>query len=76
MAENTRRPYLVQYTWLQTRLLTREAITKLDWTVLSTYHKVKIWPAKLHLFHPVKNAIHEDQFREHGKLIKEVKMWF
>jgi hypothetical protein len=48
----------------------------LDWTVFLIHHKVKIWPVKLHLFHPVKKAIHEDQFRENGELIKEAKMWF
>jgi histone-lysine N-methyltransferase SETMAR len=59
-----------------TSLRTREAITKLQWTVLShPPYSPDLAPSDYHLFGPLKDAICGKRFEDDEEVITEVKRW-
>jgi hypothetical protein len=59
-----------------TSLHTRQAITKLQWTVLPRPpHSSDLDPSDYHIFSPFKDAIHGKKFEDDEEVIYEVKRW-
>jgi histone-lysine N-methyltransferase SETMAR len=59
-----------------TSLHTREAITKLQWSVLlHPPYSPDLTPSNYHLFSPFKDAIHGKKFVDDEDVISEVKRW-
>jgi histone-lysine N-methyltransferase SETMAR len=59
-----------------TNLRTREAITKLQWTVLPhPLYSPDLAPSDYHLFGPLKDAIRGKRFEDDEEVITEVKRW-
>jgi transposase len=57
-------------------LHTREAITKLQWTVLPhPPYSPDLAPSDYHLFSPLKDAISEKKCEDYEEVISEVKRW-
>jgi histone-lysine N-methyltransferase SETMAR len=55
---------------------TREAITKLQWTVLPhPPYSPDLVPSDYHLFSPLKDAIRGKKFEDDEEVISEVKRW-
>jgi transposase len=59
-----------------TSLRTREAITKLQWTVLShPSYSPDLAPSDYHLFGPLKDAIRGKRFEDDEEVNTKVKRW-
>jgi histone-lysine N-methyltransferase SETMAR len=59
-----------------TSLHTREAITKIQWTVLPhPPYSPDLVPSDYHLFSPLKDAVRGKMFEGAEKFVAEVKMW-
>jgi transposase len=59
-----------------TSLHTREAITKLQWTVLPLpSYSPDLASSHYHLFSPLKDAIRGKKFEDDEEVISEVKRW-
>jgi histone-lysine N-methyltransferase SETMAR len=55
---------------------TREAVTKLQWTLLPhTSYSPDVAPSHYHLFRPLKQAIRGNKFQDDEEVISEVKTW-
>jgi hypothetical protein len=59
-----------------TSMHTREAVTKLQWTLLPhTPYSPDVAPSNYHLFRPLKHAIGGKKFQDDEEVISEVKRW-